>query len=840
MKDKKLLALVAALVVAVVSVIGVFVKNGEVSDLKDQLTAMTSQVQDLTAKLTASQADNETAQTALTAAQETVTATQAEVETLTTQASDLTAKLTAAQTDGDAAKADAAAKQADLDAQAAEVAKLQADLAAKTAELETAKADAAAKQADLDAKAAELAAAQDALTAALTQVADLEAKAAAQTEIAAEPVAEPAPEAEAITDAFLMYADAAWANQWWHDGSEPANGLIVKEAKITGEGSYTVGLDFTATPDGSAAGVAFAALGIADGEKLLPNWKIRIDAIRVNGEAVTVGKGYTSSDDGVVTRMNIYNEWVSELPADARSFDGNTADANWIIVNKDDFAAVKTVDVDFTLVKNGIDTAYIMYANGDWSAQYWLDGNDYTGVTPTNATVTGPGDYTVGLAFETPAEGVSFTALGLKKGENLFPGMMLKINDIRINGASVAFEKGYTSSDDSVETRMNVMNEWVGEMPADARSFDGALPTNDETPWIIVDKAAFTGVTSYEIDFSLVPVTDTAYIMFADDAWTVQYWMDGNDYAGVTANNATIEGAGTYTVGLTFDAPTTGTAFAALGIKNGEKTFGGYFIDIKEVKIDGVAVEFGKGYTSSDDKVETRCNLMNEWVGELPKDARRADGDLEGATWMVLSKEALTGITSLEITFEYVYGKPAVDEGPAPLTEEELAALLAADYHAYVAVQSDPSYIFRNDWNDKDYGRDTNPEVFAQLNRTSTEGVDSYGGSFEDATITGSGTFVASMTTGEKGFDADTGFHFWRVTTDIPSRLVTEGHITAECSLKIGDGKTNTGVIVHTEGEYVQFVVVDNYNSIGVDFGWMVPAPNTTSVFTITINGLTD
>ncbi len=337
-----------------------------------------------------------------------------------------------------------------------------------------------------------------------------------------------------------------------------------------------------------------------------------------------------------------------------------------------------------------------------------------------------------------------------------------------------------------------------------------------------------------------MPVTDSAYIMFADDAWTVQYWMDGNEYAGVTATNATIEGPGTYTVGLTFDAPTTGVAFSAIGIKTGEKTFGGHFIDIKEVKINGESVAFGKGYTSSDDKVETRCNLMNEWVSELPKDARRADADLEGATPIVLTKDAMTGMTSLEITFEYVYGKPAEAGALAPLTEEELAALLAADYHAYVAVQSDPSYIFRNDWNDKDYGRDSNPEVFAQLSKTSDAGVDSYGGSFVDATITGNGSFVASMTTGEQGFGSDTGFHFWRVTTDIPSRLVKEGHITVDCSLKIGEGKTNTGVVVHTEGEYVQFVVVDNYNNVGVDFGWTVPAANTTSVFTINVSGLTD
>ncbi len=641
------------------------------------------------------------------------------------------------------------------------------------------------------------------------------------------------------SQAFLMFADASWVNQVWNPGEQP-EGVKVTEAAITGEGDYTVGLDFTGTAAGKAEGVAFTALGISNGEQNFPKWKIKINEIRVNGQAIAVGKGYTSSDDTIVTRMNIYNEWVGELPADARSWDGMTEGASWIIVNKDDFASIETFEVDFSFIEKGIDTAYIMFADAAWANQYWYEAPT-EGVTATNATVTGPGDYTVGLTFATPAEGVAFTALGLKNGEKTFPGMYLKVNDIRINGASVAFEKGYTSSDDTVETRTNIMNEWVGEMPADARSWDGVLPTNEETPWIVVDKAAFTGVTSYEIDFTLVPVTDTAYIMFADNNWTAQYWLDGAEHAGVTANNATVDGAGTYTVSLTFDEPTTGVAFAALGIKNGEKSFPGYHIDVKEIKVNGEAIEIGKNYTSSDDKIETRANIMNEWVGELPKDAHRAD-DLEGATWMVASKEALTGATSIEITFDYIYGEPVV-AAVEPLTEEELAVLLAADYHAYVAVQSDPSYIFRNDWNDKDYGRDTNPAVYAQLSKTDSNvegGIISYGGSFEDAAITGNGSFTCSMTTGDAGFDADTGFHFWRVTTDIPSRLVTEGHLTVDCSLKIGAGKTNSGVIVHTEGEYVQFVVVDNYNSIGVDFGWTVPAPNTTSVFTINVNGLAD
>ena len=46
-----------------------------------------------------------------------------------------------------------------------------------------------------------------------------------------------------------------------------------------------------------------------------------MDEIRVNGQPIEAKKGYTSSDDGIITRSNIYNEWVSEL-ARRRAFLG--------------------------------------------------------------------------------------------------------------------------------------------------------------------------------------------------------------------------------------------------------------------------------------------------------------------------------------------------------------------------------------------------------------------------------------------------------------------------------------------------------------------------------------
>ena len=56
------------------------------------------------------------------------------------------------------------------------------------------------------------------------------------------------------------------------------------------------------------------------------------------------------------------------------------------------------------------------------------------------------------------AQGLAFTALGIKNGETFLPGYTIELKDIRVKGEEIAFEKGYTSSDDGIETRMNIYN----------------------------------------------------------------------------------------------------------------------------------------------------------------------------------------------------------------------------------------------------------------------------------------------------------------------------------------------------------------------------------------------
>ena len=630
--------------------------------------------------------------------------------------------------------------------------------------------------------------------------------------------------------AYIMYANADWSSCFWMDGNEYP--VKATTAEITGAGQYTVGLEF----DEEAQGLAFTALGIVNGENLLPGYTIEINAMRVNGEEIAFQKGYTSSDDGVETRMNIYNEWVSELPSDARSFDGATDDAAPIIVDKELFASVKSFEIDFTLHQFGVDTAYIMYANADWSSCFWMDGNEYP-VKATTAEINGFGDYTVGLEFDEEAQGLAFTALGIVHGEKTYPGAYIRINAMRVNGEEIAFQKGYTSSDDGVETRMNIYNEWVSELPSDARSFDGA--TDDAAP-IIVDKELFASVKSFEIDFSLLPVTDVAYIMYANADWSNCFWMDGNEYP-VKATTAEITGPGEYTVGLEFDEEAQGLAFTALGIVTGEKTFNGYFIDITGIKVNGEAIEVGKGYTSSDDGVEMRENIYNEWVSDLPADARRADGDLEGASPIIVDKEAFASVKTLEITFNFIYGKPVVKDAAAPLTQEEADALKQNTYHAYIGVQGKDTYVFRNSWDEANYGRDSeeHPEFFGRLTGWDADNnaVD-YGGSFVDAEIAGDGEYTVSFTTGDMGMGETADYNMLFVSTDIPSGLVRDGFVTIDnVKVKFGSGATQEYTEVDTEGEYVAIKIIDVYNqSEAPAIVYSVPGANETVAITFTVS----
>jgi hypothetical protein len=279
----------------------------------------------------------------------------------------------------------------------------------------------------------------------------------------------------------------------------------------------------------------------------------------------------------------------------------------------------------------------------------------------------------------------------------------------------------------------------------------------------------------------------------------------------------------------------------AVGITTGEKTFPGYYIDTKEIKVNGEAITVGKGYTSSDDQIITRQNLYNEWVADLPADAHSADGDLEGAAAIVVDKEAFADVKTIEVTFDYIYGEP-MDLGPAPMTEEEITAAKEMDYNAYIGIQTE-NYIFRNNWDEASYGRDSedNPGFFNRLTGWDGDNAVDYGGTFEDALIDKDGTYTVSLTTGEMGFGSDTTIRTLFVSTDIPSRAVKNEVITiSDVKVKFGEGRTSDYTEIVTTGDYAQITILDSYNQSEEPVAYSMPGADTTIAITFTVSGLTE
>ena len=128
-------------------------------------------------------------------------------------------------------------------------------------------------------------------------------------------------------------------------------GIVPTDALIEGAGTYTVALDFTGTEAGYSSSMAFAALGIANGEALHPGWAVHFTEVKINGEPYKLsGRPYTTSDDGLCTRVNLYNEWVTALPEDARVLYGPNIGISPTVINRNDEAISHIEQIEITFV----------------------------------------------------------------------------------------------------------------------------------------------------------------------------------------------------------------------------------------------------------------------------------------------------------------------------------------------------------------------------------------------------------------------------------------------------------------------------------------------------------
>ena len=320
--------------------------------------------------------------------------------------------------------------------------------------------------------------------------------------------------------------------------------------------------------------------------------------------------------------------------------------------------------------------ACLVYASNDWTVQNWSTADSEDGnITVTPATVSGEGEYTVGLAFEKPASGLAFGAVSIAGGENGWPGCYIRLNAVRVNGQSIPFGNGYTVSDDGSTTRMYLYREWSGDVAEEARCYDGDIAGASA---MIVDRAAFESVSSIEVDFSVLTAPiDSAYILFSNSDGSAQNWgPEGSGDGRIQAAPAEIRGEGNgYRTSLTFDEPVKDMSMLALAVRRGEITFPGYALTVTRMWVNGERIqglEGLTGYTASDDGTETRMYLWNEGVDAAPEDARILKGDLADASAVWVNKADFKDIRSIEIEFGY-RPAPAAEKPGAPQSGEPVS-----------------------------------------------------------------------------------------------------------------------------------------------------------------------
>ncbi len=136
-----------------------------------------------------------------------------------------------------------------------------------------------------------------------------------------------------------------------YDSTSATGGVVTTDAKITGAGTYTVSLDFTGVDGGYDTGFSFSAIGLSNGEILYPGYFMDIKEVKINGEVYTLtGEPFTTADDKICTRTNLYNQWVPDVPPEARTIDGTPADSSAMVIDPTGLTKIESIEVTFDYV----------------------------------------------------------------------------------------------------------------------------------------------------------------------------------------------------------------------------------------------------------------------------------------------------------------------------------------------------------------------------------------------------------------------------------------------------------------------------------------------------------
>lgn len=403
--------------------------------------------------------------------------------------------------------------------------------------------------------------------------------------------------AEGETMAYLTMADSSWSVQWWNDGNDYSP-VVSNMAEVTGYGTYTVSLDFTGV-EGGAPDITFMDVEISNGEAAFPNSYMTIDSVKINGEEVALtGTPYTSSDDGVATRCNLYNGWVADPTTvdSARTADGSADGITATPVDNTLYTGINTVEVTFTLgdgvlcnaggaageevLSEESYPAFIAFggdkeAGEDWGFGYY--GGDAGDIVATNGEIKSGETTTLSLEFPSEVLYTWFTApcfivedsSVISKNSTFDVKVFLDGEEVAVDLAAGDACWAEATGDYPVEQCMRIAggyNEWGTKYLAESPKGFTTL-TFEITPTIYIASATEEEAPQNEFDPN---GTYHAYIGVQTPTWIFRNAWDDASYGkesgcfdqlgfidgewiaqGGSFTDVEITGNGTYTVAVT-------------------------------------------------------------------------------------------------------------------------------------------------------------------------------------------------------------------------------------------------------------------------------------------------
>lgn len=366
-------------------------------------------------------------------------------------------------------------------------------------------------------------------------------------------------------------------------------------------------------------------------------------------------------------------------------------------------------------------TAWLLYfADPGWWPQHQKvdQPESETGVVATNAEVTGPGKYTVGLEFkwQTAESALQFNLI-LQNGETVFPGYYVDITEIRVNGTPIELKADNmygTFHDDPASGFAPIYNNYwnaeatpgsTGPDPATMRAFDGVMDTEH---WEIIDPKQIVAGTKIEVDFVVAaevgaevqelgdkpavgtqldcppPVAENvanAHLYYQDGDW----WPSTDGSLG-TSTEAVITGEGHYTVKAYFLDQGGWTPTGDSGLQKlmlvvdtpAGTAMDGMYLGVSDVRVNGQSVTLGSvaygptGYASEGmfDADDYYAILYDKWMidnqsGKTPWGHKTWDGS-EATTGAVDPEQFKGSVKEIEVDFFVTATQNVV-----PSTEEE-------------------------------------------------------------------------------------------------------------------------------------------------------------------------